>query len=137
MFGPVRGPWLDETWKGWWGANPPYHGPVFVLTHHPRPSITMEGGTVFHFVSDGIQAALKRASEAAKGQDVQIGGGVDTIRRYLRAALIDEMHLAISPVLLGSGEHLFAGIDTMQLGYQISEHVTTANAMHVVLKKNG
>jgi dihydrofolate reductase len=133
MFGPVRGPWPDDTWKGWWGENPPYHAPVFVLTHHPRPSITMEGGTVFHFVTDGINAALARATEAAKGQDVQIGGGVETIRQYLRAALIDEMHLAISPVLLGSGEHLFSGIDTLKLGYQCTEHVTTANAMHVVL----
>ena len=137
MFGPVRGPWPDDTWKGWWGENPPYHAPVFVLTHHPRPSITMEGGTVFHFVSDGIHAALARATEAAKGQDVQIGGGVETIRQYLLAALIDEMHLAISPALLGSGENLLAGIDTLKLGYQISEHVATANAMHVVLTRGG
>jgi len=135
MFGPVRGPWPNETWKGWWGENPPYHNPVFVLTHHARPSITMEGGTVFHFVTEGINAALARATEAAKGQDVQIAGGVETIRQYLRAALIDEMQLAISPVLLGSGEHLFSGIDTLKLGYQCTEHVATPNATHIVLTK--
>ena len=137
MFGPVRGPWPDETWKGWWGRNPPYHNPVFVLTHHARPSITMEGGTVFHFVTEGINAALARATEAAKGQDVQIAGGVETIRQYLRAALIDEMQLAISPVLLGAGEHLFSGIDTLKLGYQCTEHVATPNATHIVLTKRG
>ena len=135
MFGPVRGPWPDESWKGWWGENPPYHAPVFVLTHHPRPSLTMEGGTVFHFVADGIHAALARATEAAKGKDVQVAGGAETIRQYLRAGLIDEMHLAISPVLLGAGEHLFAGIDTPKLGYQCTEHVATPNATHVVLTK--
>jgi len=134
-FGPVRGPWPDDTWKGWWGENPPFHAPVFVLTHHPRPSITMEGGAVFHFVADGIGAALTRATEAAKGRDVQIGGGVETIRQYLRAALIDEMHLAISPVMLGSGENLFNGIDTLKLGYQCTEHVATANATHIVLTR--
>jgi dihydrofolate reductase len=123
MFGPVRGPWPDDTWKGWWGNNPPYHVPVFVLTHYARPSITLEGGTVFHFVTDGIQAALQRATEAAQGQDVQIGGGVETIREYLRAALIDERHLAISPVLLGSGEHLFTGIDAPKLGYRCTKQV--------------
>jgi dihydrofolate reductase len=136
MFGPVRGPWPDDTWKGWWGRNPPYHVPVFVLTNHPRPSITMDGGTVFHFVADGINAALTRATEAAKGQDVQIGGGVDTIRQYLAAALIDEMHLVISPVLLGAGEHLLTGIDTPKLGYQCTQHVTTPSATHVVLTKH-
>ena len=135
MFGPVRGPWPNETWKGWWGENPPYHNPVFVLTHHARPSITMEGGTVFHFVTEGINAALARATEAAKGKDVQIAGGVETIRQYLRAALIDEMQLAISPVLLGAGEHLFSGIDTLKLGYQCTEHVATPNATHIVLTK--
>jgi dihydrofolate reductase len=135
MFGPVRGPWPDDTWKGWWGNNPPYHVPVFVLTHYARPSITMEGGTVFHFVTDGIQAALQRATEAAQGQDVQIGGGVETIREYLRAALIDELHLAISPVLLGSGEHLFTGIDAPKLGYRCTKQVATANATHVVLTR--
>jgi dihydrofolate reductase len=137
MFGPVRGAWPDHTWKGWWGDNPPYHTPVFVLTNHSRPSITMEGGTVFHFVTDGINAALTRATEAANGLDVRLGGGVATIRQYLRAALIDEMHLAISPVLLGSGEHLLAGIDAPKLGYQCTEHVATENAMHVILRKHG
>jgi dihydrofolate reductase len=137
MFGPVRGPWPDDTWKGWWGNNPPYHVPVFVITNHPRPSIEMDGGTVFHFVDDGIHSALKRATEAANGQDVRLGGGVATIRQYLRAALIDEMHLAISPVLLSSGEHLFSGIDAASLGYQRTEHVTTENTVHVVLTRRG
>jgi dihydrofolate reductase len=135
MFGPVRGPWPDDTWKGWWGESPPYHTPVFVLTNHPRPSITMAGGTVFHFVSDGIEAALARATEAANGQDVRLGGGVATIRQYLRAGLIDEMHLAISPVLLGSGEHLFSGIDALKLGYRCMKHVATESATHFVLTK--
>lgn len=135
MFGPIRGPWPDENWKGWWGDNPPYHTPVFVLTHHPRASITMKGGTTFHFVTDGIHAALERAKHAAKDQDVRLGGGVATIRQYLRASLIDEIHLAISPVLLGSGENLFAGIDAAKLGYYCSQHVPTPNATHVVLTK--
>ena len=133
MFGPVRGAWPDDTWKGWWGDNPPYHTPVFVLTHYPRPSITMDGGTTFHFVTDGFEAARARAMDAAKGQDVQLGGGVATIRDYLRAKLIDEMHLAISPILLGEGEHLFAGLDLPKLGYERTEHVPTPNATHVVL----
>lgn len=137
MFGPVRGPWPDDTWKGWWGDNPPYHVPVFVLTNHPRASITMNGGTVFHFVTGGIDAALTLATEAAHGQDVRLGGGVVTVRQYLRAALIDEMHLAIAPVLLGSGEHLFTGIDAPKLGYQCTEHVATANATHLVLTRRG
>jgi len=136
MFGPVRGPWQDDTWKGWWGNNPPYHVPVFVLTHHARPSIAMDGGTTFHFVTEGIHAALKRAFEAAKGKDVRLGGGTATIRQYLEAGLIDEMHLAISPVLLGSGEHLLAGIDMSKLGYQCSEHVPASQATHVVLTKH-
>lgn len=135
MFGPIRGSWPDNTWKGWWGDNPPYHTPVFVLTRHPRPSITMDGGTIFHFVTDGIHAALQRATDAAKGQDVRLGGGVAAIRQYLQAGLIDEMHVGISPILLGSGEHLVAGIDTLALGYRCTEHVTTANAMHFILKK--
>ncbi len=135
MFGPIRGPWPDDAWKGWWGDNPPYHTPVFVLTHHPRASIAMEGGTTFHFVTDGIDAALKRATAAAGGKDVRLGGGVATIRQYLRAGLIDEMHLALSPVLLGSGEHLLAGIDMLKLGYECTEHVATANATHVVLTR--
>jgi dihydrofolate reductase len=135
MFGPVRGPWPDDSWKGWWGSNPPYHTPVFVLTHHPRASIPMEGGTTFHFVTDGIQTALRRATEVAKDQDIQLMGGVSIIRQYLSAGLIDEMHFAIAPILLGSGEHLLAGIDTPKLGYRCIEHVTTAKATHVVLKK--
>ena len=135
MFGPIRGPWPDDTWKGWWGDNPPYHTPVFVLTHHPRPSITMAGGTTFHFVTDGIHAALQRAADAAKGQDIRLGGGVATIQQYLRAGLVDELHLAISPILLGSGEHLLAGIDLPKLGYQCTGHVPTPNATHVTVSK--
>ena len=135
MFGPIRGPWPDENWKGWWGNNPPYHTPVFILTHHPRPSIVMEGGTTFHFVTGGIDAALKCAMDAAKGKDVRLGGGVAAIRQYLNAGLIDEMHLAIAPVLLGSGEHLLAGIDMPKLGYECTEHVPSDKATHVVLRK--
>jgi dihydrofolate reductase len=135
MFGPVRGPWPDENWKGWWGDDPPYHTPVFVLTNHPRASLAMRGGTTFHFVTDGIHAALERARHAANGQDVRLGGGVATIRQYLCARLVDEMHLAISPVLLGFGEHLLAGIDAPQLGYECTEHVSTPNATHVVITK--
>jgi dihydrofolate reductase len=135
MFGPVRGPWPDESWKGWWGPNPPYHGPVFVLTHHARAPIVMEGGTTFHFVTDGIHAALRRATEAAGGKDIRLGGGVDTVRQYLSAGLVDEIHLAVSPMLLGSGEHLFAGIDTVKLGYACTEHVGTDLATHIVLTK--
>jgi dihydrofolate reductase len=135
MFGPIRGSWPDENWKGWWGDNPPYHTPVFVLTNHPRASITMNGGTTFHFVIDGIQAALERARDAAKDQDVRLGGGVATIQQYLRARLVDEMHLAISPVILGSGENLFAGIDAAKLGYQCTERVPTQNVTHVVFTK--
>jgi dihydrofolate reductase len=135
MFGPIRGAWPDETWKGWWGVNPPYHTPVFVLTHHPRASIVMSGGTTFHFVTDGIQAALQRATEAAAGLDVRLGGGVATVREYLNAGLIDELHLAISPVLLGAGEHLFTGINLPRLGYQRTEHVPTQHATHVVFTK--
>lgn len=135
MFGPVRGPWPDESWKGWWGENPPYHVPVFVLTHHARAPVTMEGGTVFHFVTGGIHAALARAREAAQGKDIRLGGGVATIQQYLRAGLVDEMHLAISPALLGGGEALFNGLDLPGLGYHSTEHVTTPNATHVVLTK--
>ncbi|HEY2953712.1 MAG TPA: dihydrofolate reductase family protein [Candidatus Eisenbacteria bacterium] len=133
MFGPVRGPWPDDKWKGWWGDDPPYHVPVFVLTHHARPSVPMAGGTTFHFVGDGIHAALERAVKAAGGKDVRLGGGAATIRQYLQAGLIDEMHLAISPIMLGSGEHLLAGIDVPALGYQCSKHVATARATHFVL----
>jgi dihydrofolate reductase len=135
MFTPVRGPWPDESWRGWWGDSPPYHVPVFVLTHYPRPTLMMEGGTVFHFVADGIHAALERAKEAAGGKDVRVGGGVATIRQYLSAGLIDEMHLAMSPVLMGAGENLFAEIDIAKLGFRCTEHVATENAMHVVLSK--
>jgi dihydrofolate reductase len=135
MFGPVRGPWPDHEWKGWWGANPPYHVPVFVLTHHPRPPLEMEGGTVFHFVTEGIHAALEQARRAANGKDIRIGGGAATIRQYLQARLIDEMHLAVSPVLLGRGEPLFAGLDLVELGYTVKEHVTTASAMHLVVAR--
>ena len=135
MFGPVRGPWPDETWKGWWGDNPPYHCPVFVLTHHARPSLAMEGGTTFHFVTGGIREALKRATEAAGAKDIRLGGGAATIRQYLRERLVDEMHLGISPVLLGSGEPLFAGLDLAGLGYECAEHVPSAQVTHVVLKK--
>ncbi|MEA2823645.1 MAG: hypothetical protein QOF03_127 [Alphaproteobacteria bacterium] len=135
MFGPVRGAWPDESWKGWWGDSPPYHCPVFVLTRHPRAFIAMEGGTTFHFVTEGIHAALKRAREAADGRDVRVGGGVATIRQYLQAGLIDEMHLAISPVLLGSGEHLLSGLDLLKLGYRVSERVPTPKATHIVLTK--
>lgn len=135
MFSPTRGAWTDDQWKGWWGDNPPYHCDVFILTHHPRASIRMEGGTTFHFVTDGIHAALTRARQAAKGQDIRVGGGTATIRQYLQAGLIDEMHLAISPIVLGRGENLFAGLDLRQLGYHCTEHVPTAAATHVVLTK--
>lgn len=135
MFGPARGPWPDDTWRGWWGDNPPFHTPVFVLTNHPRPSITMKGGTVFHFIGDGIHAALERATAVANGQDVRLGGGVATIRQFLRAGLVDEMHLAIVPVLMGSGESLFAGLDLVSLGYQCSEHESTPDATHIVLTR--
>jgi dihydrofolate reductase len=135
MFGPIRGPWTDEAWKGWWGRNPPYHVPVFVLTHYPRNPITMEGGTVFHFVTDGIEAALAAARGAAGGKDVRLGGGVATLREYLKAGLVDEMHLAISPVLLGVGENLFAGLDLASLGFRVAEHTPSSAATHLVLAK--
>jgi dihydrofolate reductase len=136
MFGPVRGPWPDEEWKGWWGDEPPYHVPVFVLTHHARAPLHMKGGTTFHFVTDGIESAYAQAREAANGKDMRLGGGVATVREYLRAGLIDEMHLAISPVLLGAGESLLAGIDLPSLGFRCIEHVPTALATHVVLRKD-
>ncbi len=135
MFGPIRGSWPDDTWKGWWGNNPPYHVPVFVLTHHARPALKMEGDTTFHFVTGGIHEALERAKEAAGGKDIRIGGGVSTIRQYLEAGMIDEMHLAISPIFLGRGEALFAGIDLAAAGFQRTEHAATEHAMHVVLSK--
>jgi dihydrofolate reductase len=136
MFGPVRGPWPDDEWKGWWGDEPPYHTPVFVLTHHPRAPLTMKGGTVFRFVTDGIHAALQQAKDAADGRDVRLGGGVSTIRQYLRAALIDELHLAIAPVLLGAGEHLLSNIDMRALGYECAEHIAGLRAAaHVIVRK--
>jgi dihydrofolate reductase len=135
MFSPTRGAWPDDKWRGWWGDNPPYHVPVFVLTHHARPSITMEGGTVFHFVTEGIEAVQQRAMKAANGRDVRVGGGTATIRQFLRARLIDEMHIAVSPVLLGSGEALFAGLDLPALGYRVTESVASEKATHVVLAK--
>lgn len=133
MFGPVRGPWPDLSWRGWWGDNPPYHVPVFVLTHHARPALAMEGHTTFHFVTGGIHEALQRAREAANGRDVRIGGGPATIRQYLRAALVDEMHIAIVPVLLGGGERLFEDLDMRALGYECVESVASESATHVVL----
>jgi len=135
MFGPIRGPWQDETWKGWWGDEPPYHVPVFVLTHQARPSIAMKGGTTFHFVTSGIREALDRAREAARGQDVRIGGGVATVRQYLREGLVDEMHLVVSPVVLGKGEHLLSGLDLLEAGFRPTEHVASEAALHVVLTR--
>ena len=135
MFGPVRGAWPDESWRGWWGEDPPYHVPVFVLTHHARAPLTMAGGTVFHFVTGGIDDALQQAQAAAGDRDIQLGGGVSTVRAYLQARLIDEMHFAIAPILLGSGEHLFAGIDLPALGYECAEHTATSAATHVVLRR--
>lgn len=137
MFGPVRGAWPDDAWKGWWGETPPFHAPVFVLTHHARAALPMGGGTTFHFVTGGIHEALARAKEAAGPRDVCLGGGVATIRQYLEARLVDELHLALTPVLLGSGEPLFSGIDLRRLGYRCTEHVTTPAAMHVILKREG
>jgi dihydrofolate reductase len=137
MFGPVRGPWPDESWKGWWGDEPPYHVPVFVLTHHARPPLTMAGGTVFHFVTDGIAAALARATEAAGTRDVRVGGGVATMRQFLAARLVDHVHVAVAPILLGGGEALFAGLDLPRLGYQVEEYVPSPAAGHVVLSRRG
>jgi dihydrofolate reductase len=137
MFGPVRGPWPDESWRGWWGETPPYHTPVFVLTHHARAPLPMNGGTIFHFITGGIHEALSRAREAAEGQDVRLGGGAATIRQYLRAGLVDELHLAMSPVLLGTGESLLSGIDLVQLGYRVTKRVPTLETMHIVLTKGG
>jgi dihydrofolate reductase len=137
MFGPLRGPWPDSNWKGWWGDNPPYHVPVFVLTHHARPPVEMEGNTTFHFVTGGIHEALDRAREAANGMDVRIGGGPNVIRQYLREALIDELHVAIAPVLLGRGERLFEGVDLRTLGYECVQFVASEKATHVVLRRSG
>jgi dihydrofolate reductase len=137
MFAPSRGPWPDDdAWKGWWGDEPPYHVPVFVLTHYPRPPLEMKGGTTFHFVTDGIESAYAQARRAANGKDMRLGGGVTTVREFLQAGLVDEMHLAIAPVLLGSGVSLFAGLDLKTLGFRCTEHVPTASATHIVLRKN-
>lgn len=136
MFGPVRGPWPDENWKGWWGDEPPFHTPVYVLTHYPRESIPMQDGTTFHFMTAGIDHALERATAAANGKDVCIGGGVATVQQYLRAGLIDELNLAISPVLLGSGERFFGDIDLVKLGYTCTEHLAGERATHVVLGRH-
>jgi dihydrofolate reductase len=135
MFGPIRGPWPDDSWKGWWGDEPPYHCPVYVLTHHTRAPIAMKGGTVFDFVTEGIHAALKRAWDSANGKDVRLGGGVATIRQYLQAGLVDEMHVAIAPTILGTGENLFSGLDLVRLGYRCTEHVATPSATHFVMTK--
>src|SRR5690606_6764165 len=135
MFGPVRGPWPDESWRGWWGENPPYHVPVFVLTHHARQPIGMEGGTIVHFVTDGIEGALARAKESAGTREVRAGGGAATIRQYLNARLIDEMHIVVSPVLLGDGEPLFAGMDVPRLGYEVTDSISSEKVTHVVLSK--
>lgn len=136
MFGPSRGEWPDDGWKGWWGDNPPYHAPTFILTHHPRESIVMEGGTVFHFVSDGIESALRQARETAGDLDVKIGGGVATVREYLQAGAVDELHYVMSPVVLGQGEVMFAGIDLPAMGYRVTERVTTPKAMHLVMSRD-
>ena len=136
MFGPQRGPWPDDGWRGWWGEEPPYHAPTFVLTHHPREPIPMAGGTTFHFVTEGIAAALAQARAVAGDQDVKIGGGVSTVRQYMQAGLVDELHFAISPVVLGRGEALFAGLDLPALGFRVVEHVATAAATHVVLARH-
>jgi dihydrofolate reductase len=135
MFGPVRGPWPDDSWKGWWGDTPPYHTPVFVLTHHARPALAMQGGTTFHFVTNGLESALKQAKDAAQGKDVRIGGGVSVIRQYLVAGQIDELHLALSPVLLGEGEHLFQGINLHQLGFRQVRAVPGESAAHILISK--
>lgn len=135
MFGPVRGPWLDDGWRGWWGDEPPYHTPVFVLTHHPRPPLKMAGGTEFRFVTEGIHVALEQATAAAGGLDVRVGGGVSTVRQYLRAGLIDELHLAIRPVLLGAGEHLWNDVDMHALGYECARSVAGERATHVFLRR--
>ena len=137
MFGPIRGSWPDMNWKGWWGDNPPYHVPTFILTHHARPPIQMEGDTTFHFITGGIREALDRAREAAAGMDVRIGGGPDTIQQYLREGLIDELHIAIAPVLLGRGEPLLEGVDLLALGYECVEFVASEKATHIVLRRQG
>jgi dihydrofolate reductase len=136
MFGPVRGNWPDDKWRGWWGENPPFHCPVFVLTNHARKPIEMEGGTTFHFVTDGIHAALQQAKETANEMDIRLGGGVNTIRQYLKEALIDEIHIAITPVILGTGERLLEGIDLVGLGYKCIQHTQSSKVMHVIIAKD-
>ncbi len=136
MFGPMRGPWKDHSWNGWWGANPPYHTPVYILTHHARPSIEMEGGTIFHFVTNGIEAALKMAKAGAREKNIRVGGGVNTIRQYLSSKLVDEMHIAVSPTLLGSGESLLNGLNLLKLGYECVDYVPSEKAAHIVFRKN-
>lgn len=135
MFSPIRGPWPDENWKGWWGDSPPYHVPVYILTNHPRNSFEMEGGTTFHFITDGIHSALEKAFKSANGKDVRVGGGVNVIQQYLKERLIDEMHIAMSPVFLGSGEKLFSGINMLSLGYKCVENSATENATHLIINK--
>ncbi len=135
MFGPVRGPWTDDEWRGWWGEEPPFHAPVYVLTHHARPPLEMQGGTTFHFVTGGIHQALDLAKAAAGDKDVRLGGGVSTIRQYLGAGLVDEMHMAVSPVLLGKGEALLAGIDLPRLGYKVTRHAPSPHAAHIVITR--
>ena len=135
MFGPVRGPWPDESWKGWWGDEPPYRVPAFVLTHHARAPIEMKGGTTFHFVTDGIESALRQAKDAAQGKDVRLGGGTATVRQYLQARLVDELHLAVSPVLLGEGENLHQGLNLPSLGYEVAEQIRGERTTHIVVKK--
>jgi dihydrofolate reductase len=136
MFGPERGPWVDSSWRGWWGDNPPYHVPVFVLSHHARPPLEMQGGTIFHFTSDGIESVLASARQAAGSRDVRLGGGVSTVRQFLNAGLVDEMHIPVSPVLLGRGESLFAGLDLSALGYTVSKHVPSDKATHMVVTRS-
>jgi dihydrofolate reductase len=135
MFGPVRGPWPDESWRGWWGEEPPYHVPAFVLTHYARAPLEMQGGTTFHFVTGGIHEALQRAKDAAGGRDVRVGGGVATVRQFLQARLLDELHLAVRPMLMGQGENLFAGLDLPALGYHVAERIDGERAMHVILRR--
>jgi dihydrofolate reductase len=135
MFGPVRGPWPNKAWKGWWGDNPPYHAPTFILTHHEREPIEMQGGTTFYFATEGIEEALRLAKQAAGEKDVKIGGGVSTVRQYLQAGLIDSLHFALAPVVLGKGEALFNGLDLPALGYSVGEHKATEKATHFVLRR--
>jgi dihydrofolate reductase len=136
MFGPVRGPWPDESWRGWWGEEPPYHVPAFVLTHHPRPPLEMKGGTTFYFVTDGMEAALGAARKAAGDRDIRVGGGVSTVQQFLRARLVDEMHLAVRPIVIGEGENLWRGIDLHALGYKVDEHVAGERALHIFIRRS-